>query len=321
MGNDPKNIYPIVRKDVPTFYFIGVTTSKSSINKVFPLWMKVLGHEDVILEGIDCKIHDDAEVYRKAVAQIKYDPLSIGALVTTHKIDLLTAAHDMFDYLDPYAQITDEVSSISKLDGRLEGHAKDPISSGLSLDAIIEKDYFGRTGGEVLSLGAGGSAIATLLHLINKKDKADQPKRFTFINRSQGRLDHAQEMVGGLKTDIEIEYIQNSDPVVTDKLMEKFPPYSIIINATGMGKDTPGSPITWNGKFPLNSIAWEFNYRGELDFMHQALAQVESRKVKVEDGWLYFVHGWTQVVAQVLHVDLTPELFNELNKAASTVRA
>ena len=320
MVTDTKNTFPIVTKKVPIFYFIGVTTSKSSIMKVFPLWMKVLGREDVVIEGIDCKIHDEPDAYCKAVAQIKYDPLSIGALVTTHKIDLLTAARDMFDNIDPYAQITDEVSSISKLEGRLEGHAKDPISSGLSLDAIIGKNYFGRTGGDVLSFGAGGSAIATLLHLINKKDKGDRPKRFTFVNRSQGRLDHAKEMVGELKTDIEIEYIQNSDPTVNDKLMEKFPPYSVIINATGMGKDTPGSPITWEGKFPMNSIAWEFNYRGELDFMHQALAQVESRKVIVEDGWLYFVYGWTQVVSQVLHFDLTPELFDQLNKAASTVR-
>ena len=273
------------------------------------------------MEGIDCYIHDDPGVYRQAVAQIKYDPLSLGALVTTHKIDLLTAARDMFEYLDPYALITDEVSSISKLDGRLEGHAKDPITSGLSLDAIIDKDYFGRTGGEVLCFGAGGSAIATLLHLINKKDKADRPRRFTFVNRSQGRLDHAKEMVSKLATDIQAEYIQNSDPAVNDKIMEGFPPYSVIINATGMGKDTPGSPITWEGKFPMNSVSWEFNYRGELDFLHQSLAQVESRGVKVEDGWLYFVHGWTQVVAQVLHFDLTPEVFDRLNEAASTVRA
>jgi shikimate 5-dehydrogenase len=312
--------YPIVTKTVPTFYFIGVTTSKSSIMKVFPLWMQVLGREDVVMEGIDCLIHDTDEAYRKAVAQIKYDPLSLGALVTTHKIDLLNAARDMFEYLDPYAEITGEVSSISKLEGRLEGHAKDPITSGASLDAIIEEGYFARTGGHVLSFGAGGSAIATLLHLINKKDKGDRPERFTFVNRSQGRLDHAKEMVGSLETDIQIEYIQNSDPAVNDGIMEKFPPHSIIINATGMGKDTPGSPITWEGKFPLNSIAWEFNYRGELDFMHQALAQVESRKVVVEDGWLYFVHGWTQVVAQVLHFDLTPELFDKLNVAASSVR-
>jgi shikimate dehydrogenase len=315
------NTYSIATKSEPTFYFVGVTTGKSSIMKVFPLWMDVLGRPDIVLEGIDCKIHDEPEVYRQVVAQIKYDPLSVGALVTTHKIDLLTAARDMFDYLDPYAQITDEISSISKLDGQLEGHAKDPLSSGSSLDAIIPEGYFADTGGIVLCFGAGGSAIATLLHLINKQNKADRPSKFIFVNRSQGRLDHAREMVEKLETDIETEYICNSDPLVNDRLMESMPPYTIVINATGMGKDTPGSPVTWNGKFPLYGIAWEFNYRGELDFMHQALAQVNSRGIKVEDGWVYFVHGWTQVVAQVLHVDLDDELFERLERAASSVRS
>ena len=312
--------YTIVHKKEPTFYFIGVTTTKSSIMKVFPEWMKDLGRPDVVIEGVDLKIHDDPENYLATVAQIKYDPNSLGALVTTHKIDLYNAAKELFNYFDPYAEICGELSSISKLDGRLEGHAKDPLSSGASLDHILEKGYFGRTGGEVLSFGAGGSAIATLLHLINKTEPADRPKRFIFVNRSQGRLDHAREMVSKLKTDIEVEYICNSDPVRNDALMETMEPYSIVINATGMGKDTPGSPITWNGKFPQNAIAWEFNYRGELDFMHQALAQVETRNVMVEDGWVYFLYGWTQVVAQVLHIDLTRELFNRLAETADRVR-
>ena len=320
MGFNVNKDFPIERKTVPTFYFIGVTTAQSSIMKVFPCWMKELGREEVVIEGRDYKIHDTPEAYRKIVAQIKYDPLSLGALVTTHKIDLLSATHGMFDYLDPYAQITGEISSISKLEGRLEGHAKDPITSGAALDAIIGKDYFARTGGHVLCFGAGGSAIATLLHLINNKDKADRPCCFTLVNRSQGRLDHAKRMVSGLRTDIEIKYIQNSDPAVNDKIMSEFPPYSLIINATGMGKDTPGSPITWDGKFPMHSIAWEFNYHGELDFLHQAQARSASRILKVEDGWLYFVHGWTQVIAQVLHFDLTPDIFNRLNEVASSVR-
>jgi shikimate 5-dehydrogenase len=312
--------YKIDTKTVPTFYFIGVTTGKSSIMKVFPLWMKELGRPDIVIEGMDLKIHDDPENYRRAVAQIKYDPLSLGALVTTHKIDLLTAARDMFEYLDPYAQICGEVSSISKLNSRLEGHAKDPITSGLSLDAIIGPGYFGRTSGEVLCFGAGGSAIATILHLINKKNASDRPKRFVLINRSLGRLEGAKKMVGNLKTDIKVEYIHNENTTKNDEIMASMPPYTIVINATGMGKDIPGSPISDKGIFPVNGIAWEFNYRGELDFMHQAERQPKDRNVRVEDGWLYFVHGWTQVVAQVLHVDLKPELFNRLEAAAATIR-
>ena len=312
--------FNIVTKTQPTFYFIGVTTTKSSIMRVFPLWMKELGRPEIIIEGVDLKIHDTPAAYRAATAQIKFDPLSTGALVTTHKIDLYEAARDMFEYFDPYAQVCGEISSISKLDGRLEGHAKDPITAGLSLDAIIEPGYFGRTGGEVLVFGAGGSAVATLLHLMNKKDAVDRPRHFIMVNRSEPRLVRARQMVESIHTDIQVEYICNQDAAKNDALMAAMPDHSVVINATGMGKDTPGSPITGAGLFPRQGIAWEFNYRGELDFLHQALTQTVSRGLTVEDGWLYFVHGWTQVIAQVLHIDLTPELFKRLEAIAATVR-
>jgi shikimate 5-dehydrogenase len=312
--------YNVVTKTVPTFYFIGVTTGKSSINKVFPLWMDVLGKSDVVLEGIDHPLHDEPENYSRSVAQIKYDPLSLGALVTSHKMNVYSAAKDLFDYFDPYAEVTAELSCISKQDDQLRGHAKDPITAGLSLEEIIDPGYFGRTGGEIFCLGAGGSAVATLLYLINKEDPADRPSKFIAVNRSSGKLDHMREMVSKFDTDIEVEYVHNSDPRVNDEIMSGLPDHSIVINATGMGKDTPGSPVTDEGIFPKKGIAWEFNYRGELDFMHQALKQVDSRDLRVEDGWIYFLHGWSQVIAEALHIDLTEDLFQELDKAASTVR-
>ncbi len=312
--------YKIANKTVPTFYFIGVTTGKSSINNVFPRWVTALGRPEVVLEGIDCKLNDDPENYRRAVAQIKYDPLSLGALVTAHKINLLNAARDMFDYLDPYAQICGEVSSISKRDNALRGHAKDPITSGLSLEAIIGKDYFGRTGGDVLCFGAGGSAVAISLHLINKADPGDRPRRLVVVNRSEERLLHLRQMVSQQTTDIQFEDIHNQDASRNDEIMEQMPEGSIVINATGMGKDIPGSPITDNGVFPRLSVAWELNYRGELDFWHQAMAQVESRQLTVEDGWLYFLHGWTQVVAEVLAIKLDQGTFSVLAELAADHR-
>ncbi|MEM6527024.1 MAG: shikimate dehydrogenase [Chloroflexota bacterium] len=312
--------YDIVKKDVPTFYFVGVTTGKSSINRVFPLWMDVLGHPEVVLEGIDHAIHDEPENYRRTVAQLKHDPNSLGGLVTTHKLDLFAAAEDMFEYFDPYAQATRELSSISKRDGHLRGHAKDPITAGLSLDAIIDKNYFGDTGGDVLSLGAGGSAVATLLHLINKAEASDRPERFVTVDLSQDRLGHMRAMVEKYDTDIDVVYIQNTNPNKNDEIMAQMPNHSIVINATGMGKDTPGSPVTDDAVFPEHGIAWEFNYRGELEFMHKALKQTESRNLRVEDGWVYFIHGWSQVIFEVLDMQMTPELFQQLDEAASTVR-
>jgi shikimate 5-dehydrogenase len=312
--------YPIVEKKVPTFYFVGVTTSKSSIMKVFPRWMEVLGRTDVVIEGIDHKLHDDPEAYRATVAQIKYDPLSLGGLVTTHKINLLNAARDMFDELHSSSELIGETSCISKRGGKLRAHAKDPITGGMSLDAILGDGYFGRTGGHMLCFGAGGSGKALSLHLMEKEDPVDRPERIVITNRSPGKLVALEEMVKKVGTDIEFEYVQNTDPKVNDGLMEKLPEGSVVINATGMGKDLPGSPITDEGIFPMNGVSWEINYRGELDFWHQSKAQEESRNLTIEDGWLYFLHGWTQVIAEVLDIDLDEETFEKLGDAAADLR-
>lgn len=312
--------YPIVTKTNPTFYFVGVTTAKSSIMNVFPRWMETIGSPDILIEGIDHKIHDEPESYRATVAQIKFDPLSIGSLVTTHKIDLLEACRDMFDELHSSAELTGEVSSISKLNGKLIGHAKDPLTSGLSMDAFLGSGYFGKTGGDVLCFGAGGSGKAISLHLIIKTDPADRPKKFIVVNRSQGRLDGLQAMVERLETDIRFEYIQSADPARNDAVMASMLDGSVVINATGMGKDTPGSPVSDAGLFPRAGWAWEINYRGELDFWHQAMAQKDTRDVNVEDGWLYFLHGWTQVIAEVLHIDIDVNTFNQLAEIAEELR-
>jgi len=315
----PSLPYPVVTKTRPTFYFVGVTTGKSSINKVFPRWAEALEQPDVVLEGIDHELHDDPEAYRQTVAQIKYDPLSLGGLVTTHKIDLLEAAHDMFDVLHETAQLTGEISSISKQGQQLVGHAMDPITAGLSLDAILGHDYFKRTNGQVLCFGAGGSGKAIALHFIKKPRAGDRPERVIIVNRSMPRLQKLQQMVESLETDIAFEYICNEDPVKNDERMAMLPEGSLVINATGMGKDRPGSPVTDSGRFPRKGIAWEINYRGELDFWHQAMAQSAIREVRVEDGWLYFCHGWTQVIANVLHVDIEP-VFDRLKELAADLR-
>ena len=38
------------------------------------------------------------------------------------------------------------------------------------------------------------------------------------------------------------------------------------------------------------------------------------------DGWRYFIHGWSQVVADVFEIDLTPEIVERLAEAAESVR-
>jgi hypothetical protein len=65
---------------------------------------------------------------------------------------------------------------------------------------------------------------------------------------------------------------------------------------------------------------WELNYRGALDFWHQALSQQAARSLQVEDGWVYFLHGWTQVMAQVFHIPIEGETFQRLAAIASLQR-
>lgn len=304
----------------PTFFFIGVSTGGSSIMKLFPLWARELGRPEVQIAGIDLPVHADPAAYRRVVASIRDDPLALGALVTTHKIDILAAARDLFSYLDPYAEICGEVSSISKRDGRLEGHAKDPISAGATLDAMLGPGYFGRTGGHVLCFGAGGAAVATVLHFLRKPDPADRPARMIVVNRSQPRLDALQAMLARLGATLNVDCVLNEDPHRNDALMARLPEGSLVINATGMGKDRPGSPITDAGLFPRSGIAWEMNYRGELGFLHQAERQAAARNLRVEDGWLYFLHGWTQVISQVLQIEISGPLFARLAEIAETFR-
>lgn len=302
----------------PTIYFIGVTTEKSSIMKVFPKWAEALGI-DAVIQGIDLKLHADTEEYREVVDFIKKDPLSLGALVTTHKIDLYQACKDMFDYLDPFALKLGELSSISKMDGKLCGHAKDPISSGLALENFVPANFWTDHDGDVLLMGAGGSSLAMSLYLGQEKFGENVPKKIIISNRSVPRLQSAEKLLKGLNSKIHLEYIHAPEPKDNDKIVESLKPYSLIVNATGLGKDAPGSPVTDACVFPENSLIWEINYRGDLLFKRQAEKQAAAKNLHIEDGWIYFIHGWTQVIAEVFHLDNIASWIPRLSEIAKQI--
>jgi shikimate 5-dehydrogenase len=306
----------------PTFYFIGMTTGKSSIMKVFPKWAEYLGLGDVPIKGIDCKWHDDPEVYRKVVEFLKNDPHSMGALVTTHKLDLLAAAKDKFEYLDPYAELLDEISSISKNDRKLCGHAKDPFTSGYSYDAFVAKGHWEKTAGEMCILGAGGSSLALTAYIMKQKAREDWPSKIIVTNRSPKRLEEMKHIHAKINPGIAMAYVLAPTAEDNDRVVNRLKPHSVVVNATGLGKDAPGSPLTDKVCFPKNGLVWEYNYRGDLVFLDQAREQQERQSLYVEDGWVYFIHGWTRVIAEVFHIDIPTSgaVFDELSKIAAAAR-
>lgn len=306
---------------VPTLYFIGVTTGQSSILKVFPAWAAELGLGAAAIRGIDLPLHASPEAYREVVAFIRSDPLSLGALVTTHKIDLFRAARDLFDECDVFSAQMGETSCISKRDGRLICHAKDPVSSGLALASFVPDDYWKTTGADLFCMGAGGSTIAISWYLSRADFGENRPSRIIVSNRSEARLKEIERIHHELGLDVPTEYVLAPRPEDNDAVVRRLKAHSLVVNATGLGKDAPGSPLTDVVTFPARGLVWDLNYRGDLVFLDQARAQARERELTIEDGWVYFLHGWTQVIAEVFHVHIEPSgaSFDRLSAIARRV--
>jgi shikimate 5-dehydrogenase len=298
--------------------FVGVSTGSSSIMQVFPRWADVLGLPTRNLIGHDLPMDATPEQYVALVEQIRDDPNHRGALVTTHKMNVYAAASDLFDELDPFAVSCSEISSISKRGDRLIGRAKDPITVDLALNDFLPTDHFARTGAEVVILGAGGSGTALSWALA---ERADAPSRVTVTARTDEALEHLRAVheQHGTAPNL-IRYVRTDAPAEAAALVAAAPAGSVIVNATGLGKDRPGSPLPDDVVFPEGAYVWEFNYRGSLEFLHRARAQEAARSLRVVDGWRYFIHGWSQVVADVFELDLTPEIVEQLAEAADSAR-
>ena len=297
-------MFPFPACAKPTLHFIGVSTGQSSIMPVFPRWAEALGLGDCAINGIDLPLHAPAEQYRAVVAAIRDDPLSRGALVTTHKIDLMHAAIALFDELDPHAMLLQEVSCLSKRDGRLIGHAKDPVSARLALDAIVPEGHWQRTGGHALALGAGGATTAITWTLMRAERGLDRPGRVIVSDIDEARLDGLRRFHRSLGSGMTVEYLLAQGAAANDAAVRDLPEGSLVINATGLGKDRPGSPLGPDARFPRNGLVWELNYRGNLLFLDAAEDQRRQRGLHTADGWEYFLHGWTRVIAEAFAIDI-----------------
>jgi shikimate dehydrogenase len=285
-----------------------VSTAGSLALELFPLWLKTLGLPPATIRGHDIPVRGPREAYRSIVRSIREEGRTVGALITTHKMDILTAARDLFDSLDPYAEAFREVSGIAKRDGKLHGVAMDPFSSGLALEHFLPAGHWREhPEAEALILGAGGAGLALSAYLMRPEHGAEHPARITLSDVNARNLETCREVHGRLERAAELRYVELGTGSTNDRLLAALPPGSLVVNATGLGKDRPGSPLTGEGSFPMDGFAWEFNYRGELEFLRQARAQQAERRLTVEDGLVYFIFGWALVIGEVFGRELSPE--------------
>jgi shikimate 5-dehydrogenase len=167
-------------------------------------------------------------------------------------------------------------------------------------------------------MGAGGSTIAITWHLMQRARGADRPSRIIVSDRSKPRLDEIARIHAKFGADVPVTCVLAPMPEDNDRVAADLKAGSLVINATGLGKDAPGSPITDAAVFPEGGFAWELNYRGDLVFLRQARTAAERPPLTVEDGWTYFLHGWTRVIADVFDVDIpiSGPLFERLSDLA-----
>lgn len=304
----------------PVMIFIGVTTGGSRIHRIFPRWATAMGIAPAHLRGLDLPLDVQSDAVRSAIRWIAKSDAIRGALVTTHKIAVHRHARDLFAGFDGDADRLGEVSAIVKTPAGLAGHAMDTVTAGLALDRIVPRVHWHRYAeAEALVLGAGGAGLALAAHLVGRP-AGERPCAVTLADVDAGRLADAEAALkdGNAGDIVGVRQVSGADG--NDALLAALPPCSLVVNATGLGKDRPGSPLSRLARFPEDGVVWEFNYRGPRDFLGQAQSQQAEQRLTVADGWTYFLFGWAHVMAAVFGVRLDDALFDRLERAAEAER-
>jgi shikimate 5-dehydrogenase len=165
---------------------------------------------------------------------------------------------------------------------------------------------------DVLCMGSGGAAAAISLVLFERG-----ARRLTLTDRNPERLAHARALHAAVPhAATEVEYVLVDDGGTHDRLLARLRPGALVVNATGLGKDRPGTPLGAGAAWPEAAVAWELNYRGELEF----LAQARAAGVRAEDGWRYFIFGWTAVMELVFQRPIGAGDIERLAEAAAFAR-
>jgi shikimate dehydrogenase len=311
MSNGQAVQVPVPASSPKTMLFVGVSTSQSSAHQHFPGWITALGAPGTArLEGVDLPIGASSAQYREVVGRLRSEPDLAGALITSHKIAIHQAAADLLDSTDDLASACGEVGCISRATGRLVGHALDPVTSMAAFDHLTPAAHWQAfPEGQAVCLGAGGAGVAIGVGLARRIATGHGPAAIVFVDRDLVRVDHALTTVArfGAAEGWARGVVTGGNVAATDAVVSGLPPGSVVVNATGMGKDIPGSPLSDSVRFPDGGIAWDLNYRGDRPFLRQAAAQVSTRGLRVADGWDYFTISWALHVARVFGTPEDPE--------------
>ena len=304
----------------PVVLFLGVSTAASAVHRYFPRWADDFP-EPVRLIGIDLPAGAPRRKYEDVLDWIARNQQIRGMVITSHKIDLFRAGSGRFAAADRLSATLGEVSALRRTpSGDLLAYATDPLSA----RAAAAELNLG-TSGETICFGAGGAAVALVAALTlpgteltrDTGPASDAPCRAPGMNAPGAplkdgdmhvtdlrpdRLAHLMQVAARLGVASRVAPHLQKNTSGNTGLLAGHPGARLVVNATGLGKDCPGSPLTDEAVFPRHCAVWDMNYRGPLTFLQQAWAQQDARGLRIADGWRFFLHGWTNALARILGV-------------------
>ena len=309
----------------PLYLFVGISTEGSSVHQAFPLWAPILAPNGV-LRGVNLPEDSEPERFRELVTNMRDNPHVMGAVVTSHKLRLYRAVSDLVE-ADAFVELTHEINSLDTRDG-IRAFARDAQSLDVVLDTTATDSPDPRR--PFICIGAGGSAIALLLAMsldvqktldtgsVSRPTLANRRGSLSIVGRRQQSLDEIADVCHRIGLDrSEIDLILASTPDHVSEITRAAERSTVVANSTGLGKTSPGSPLPGPAAFAPHTVAWDFNYRGPLTFLEQAR---QATSVRTEDGWDYFLAGWSAALAAVGQLEFTPGLLNEVRTASVPLR-
>src|SRR3984957_14182065 len=298
-------------------YFLGVRTGGSASHKAFPAWMQAIDWSATLI-GVDIPLNSDCVRYSKFLYRMKNDPHCAGAQVTSHKVRVFECLADDLDSVDDDARSLGEVGALSLSRGELTGFSPDMIALSSELTQMLTRESLRPRPREVIILGGGGAGRAVALTSARFGGEL-VPKIPITESDSEIEADLETRLLASLtsagRARLEIRAGAENDEIVSNA-----PEGSLIVNATGRGKDTVGSPVSAKAVFPVKSIAWDLNYRGDLRFLRQALAQRHSSGVRAVDGWDYFLRNWFVCLQRLAGQEPSESRFLQFCKASEFLR-
>jgi shikimate 5-dehydrogenase len=226
----------------------------------------------------------------------------------------------MFDDLSAATRRLGEIGMIVRRGKQILGDANDAISTKEVCNALLGQSRPWQMGcHEALILGGGGAGLALANTLVTQKPLGCKAISIAEVDKSRAAV--VRQRVASWRSDVTIQVVETDG--FADALVSVAGPGSLIANATGLGKDRPGSPVSDRVVFPLGAHVWEFNYRfvpqSEPAFHEIAARQVKERDLTFRDGWDYFIWGWLVVMATSCSLPVEP-YYPEFKKVADATR-